>query len=248
MLGRQNDKIKGAIYAVKAMHLIVKVIPDAKLYIITSDSRIQFLRNLTTELNLTNNINFIYHTYNISKYFLNSSILMYTSLSEAFPMAMNEGKAHGLPIVAFDVPISLPYQSGVITVDSLDYISLARESIKLFKDYNYRKKMGDLAKSSLSMFSNEKTVEMWGKLFSALIEGKEKFKNLQKEVENRYYNETIAKKHIKKHFKDMKKYNMDFSCYTLENFTDIYYISNIKACNEMNKTKKGYRVNNNDKN
>ena len=238
MLGRQNDKIKGAIYAIKAMHLILKVIPDAKLYIITSDSRIQFLKNLTTELNLTNNINFIYHTYNISKYFLNSSILMYTSLSEAFPMVMNEGKAHGLPIVAFDVPISLPYQNGVITVDSLDYISLARESIKLFKDYNYRKKMGDLAKSSLSMFSNDKTVEMWGKLFSALIEGKEKFKNLQKEVKNQYYNETSAKKHIKQHFKDMKKYNSDFSCYTLENFTNAYYIRNIKTCKKKNKTKK----------
>jgi hypothetical protein len=62
--------------------------------------------------------------------------------------------------VAFDVPISLPYQSGVITVDSLDHISLARESIKLLKDYNYRKSMGAIAKASLDMFSNDKTIEL----------------------------------------------------------------------------------------
>ena len=236
MLGRENDKIKGAIYAIKAMHLIVKIIPDAKLKIISSDSRIQFLKNLTNELNLTDSVTIMYHTYDISKHLLNSSIHMFTSLSEAFPMAMNEGKAHGLPIVAFDVPISPPYQNGVITVDSLDYIGLARESIKLLKDYNYRKKMGDYAKSSLDIFSNNKTVELWGKLFTSLREEEEKFRNLQKEVENKYYNEKSAKIHIEKHFKDMKKYNSNFSCYTLENFTDIYYISKIKACSKKNKT------------
>jgi glycosyltransferase involved in cell wall biosynthesis len=236
MLGRQNDKIKGAIYAVKAMDLIVKEVPDAVLYIITSDSRIQFLKNLTADLNLTKNIKIVYHTYDISKYFFNSSIHMFTSLSEAFPMAMNEGKAHGLPIVAFDVPISNPYQTGVITVDSLDYVALAQESIKLLKDYNYRKRMGELSKLSLSKFSNEKTVELWEKLFQALREGKEKFRNLQKEVENKYYNKERAKKHIEKHFSDMKRYNSNFSCYTLENFTNSYYVSNIKACSQLNKT------------
>ena len=85
---------------------------------------------------------------------------MYTSLNEAFPMAMNEGKAYGLPIVAFDVPISPPYQSGVITVDLLDYKALARETIKLLKDYNYRKKMGKEAKLSLNKYSNNETVEL----------------------------------------------------------------------------------------
>ena len=171
MLGRLNSRIKGGIYAIKAMELIVKEIPDAILNIISGDSRIGFLKNLTKDLNLTENVKFIYYTYNFSKIFFNSSIFLFPSLSEAFPMAMNEGKAHGLPTVGFDVPVSDPYQSGVITVDSLDYIALARECIKLLKDYNYRKKMGRLAKLSLNMFSNEETIEFWGKLFQALREG-----------------------------------------------------------------------------
>lgn len=74
MLGRQNDPIKGAKYAVKAMSIIIKEIPDARLTIITSDSRIQFLKDLIKELNLTNNVFINYHTYNISSFFLNSSI------------------------------------------------------------------------------------------------------------------------------------------------------------------------------
>ena len=231
MLGRQNDKIKGAIYAVKAMDLIVKEVPDAKLNIITSDSRIEFLKNLTNELNLTDSVNIIYHTYDISKYFYNSSIHMFTSLSEAFPMAMNEGKAHGLPIVAFDVPISPPYQSGVITVESLNYAALAKECIKLLKDYDYRRKMGENAKLSLNRFSNYETIGMWDKLFMALREGEDKFRLFQKEIEEKYYDEEKARIHIEKHFKDMQRYNSNFSCYTLENFTNEYYASNIKACN-----------------
>ena len=169
MLGRQNDPIKGAKYAIKSMTYVIKEVPDAKLTLVSSDGRIQFLQNLTKELNLTNNVFIKFHTYNISDWFWKSSALLYTSLSEAFPMAMNEGKAHGLPIVAFDVPYSPPYQDGVIVVDQLDCEALARETILLLKDYNYRKKMGQWAKKSLNKFSNKEIIETWEKLFSALL-------------------------------------------------------------------------------
>ena len=86
--------------------------------------------------------------FDILEQFYKSSIHMIPSLSQAFPMSMNEGKAHGMPTVAFDVPISNPYQSGVITVDSLDYEALAKESIKLLKDINYRRRIGKLAKKN----------------------------------------------------------------------------------------------------
>ena len=37
-----------------------------------------------------------------------------------------------------------------------DYEGLAKEIIKLLKDYNYRVKMGKEAKESLNMFNNNK--------------------------------------------------------------------------------------------
>ena len=151
-------------------------------------------------------------------------------------MAMNEGKAHGMPIVAFDVPISPPYQNGVITVESLNYAALASECIKLLKDYDYRRKMGEWSKLSFNKFSNKETVEIWGKLFDSLIQGEDKYREFQKEIENKFYNEDIAKIHIEKHFRDMQRYNNNFSCYTLENFTNPEYIRNIKICIEDNKT------------
>ena len=232
MLGRFNDPIKGAKYAVMAMSYIVKEVPDARLNIITSDSRIQFLKNLTKELNLTNNVFIHSHTYDISQLFWNSSVHMYTSLSEAFPMAMNEGKAHGLPIVAFDVPYSNSYQDGVIVVDLLDVKALANETIKLLKDYNYRKEMGENAKKSLDKFSNKETVELWERLFRSLLSPfKSKYRELQKEMEKKYYKEESAKMHIEKHYQGLLRYNSSFSCHSLEDFLDLNKIKFISECN-----------------
>ena len=231
MLGRLNDEIKGAKYAVMAMSYIVKEVPDARLNLVTSDSRIQFLKNLTIELNLTNNVFIQYHTYNISQLFWNSSVHMYTSLTEAFPMAMNEGKAHGLPIVAFGVPFSNPYQDGVINVDLLDIKALANETIKLLKDCDYRKKMGEYAKKSLDMFSNNETVYLWERLFRSLLsEDKNEYRKLQKEIENKYYNQEKAKEHVEKHYQSLLKYNNTFSCHSLDDFIDPKKVKYIKEC------------------
>ena len=219
------------------MSLIVKEVPDAVLYLVTSDSKIDFIKHLIIDLNLSKSIRIVYHTYNITSYFHNCSIHLYPSLSEAFPMAMNEGKAHGMPIVAFDVPISNPYQSGVITVDNMDYVALARESIKLLKDFNYRRRMGILSKLSLNMFNNIETVKTWERLFDALTDkkdSKKKFHDLQKEIQDKYYNEERARKHVEKHFRDVKRYNANLSCYTLENFTNVQYINNISKCIILN--------------
>ena len=231
MLGRLNDEIKGAKYAVMAMSYIVKEVPDARLNLVTSDSRIQFLKNLTIELNLTNNVFIQYHTFNISQLFWNSSVHMYTSLTEAFPMAMNEGKAHGLPIVAFGVPFSNPYQDGVINVDLLDIKALANETIKLLKDYDYRRKMGEYAKKSLDMFSNNETVYLWERLFRSLLsEDKNEYRKLQKEIENKYYNQEKAKEHVEKHYQSLLKYNNTFSCHSLDDFIDPKKVKYIKEC------------------
>ena len=53
---------------------------------------------------------------------------------------INEAKAHGLPIVGFNISYSVPYQTGVIRVETTNYTQMAEECIKLLKDYNYRKK------------------------------------------------------------------------------------------------------------
>ena len=91
--------------------------------------------------------------------------------------------------------------------------------------------MGELAKKSLERFSNKETVELWGKLFNALISNDtNNYRELQKEIEQKYYNEESARKHMEKHYDDLLRYNNSFYCHTLNNFTNLNYIKKIKEC------------------
>ena len=230
MLGRLSDKKKGVFYAVKAMRLVVNEVPDVKLKLVSSDGIDDESLNLIKNLNLTNHIFNISFTPNISEIFLNSSVFVFTSLTEAFPMALNEAKSHGLPCVTFDVSYSIPLQTGVIKVDTFDYEGLAREIIKLLKNYNYRIEMGYKAKLSLERFKNEETTELWGRLFTSLENGNDEFQKLRNEIENKYYNESIAEQHLARQMKYIKMYNKFFRCHSIKNMTDINYINNLKEC------------------
>ena len=238
MLGRAADKVKGYYYAIKTMPLIVKEVPDAKLIILSSNQNINFLINYAKNISVYDNIIFNKYTSNISEVFWNSSVLMYTSLSEAFPLAMVEAKAHGLPVAAFDVAYSPPYQTGVIGVDMLDCEALANETIKLLKDYDYRKKKGEESKKSLEQFKNNETIYLWERLFTALMEGESSYRKLQKEIEEKYYDEKKARERMEKRFRDLIRLNENFTCHSIINFTDINYVKKVKMCpyNE-NKTK-----------
>ena len=235
ILGRLNDLIKGVKYAIEAMQYIVKEVPDATLNLFSSDGRIQFLKNLTRDLNLTKNIIFHSNTYNLSQLFYNSSIHMYTSLSEAFPMALNEGKAYGMPVVGFNVPYSNPYKEGFIGVELFDVKGLARETIKLLKDYDYRKKKGEEAKKSLEMFKNNETVEIWGRLCDALLSNNsENYRKLQNEMEKKYYNEIEARQNLESHYNILLQNDFNLTCHSFDNFTDINYLRKIQKCNISN--------------
>ena len=235
MLGRAADKVKGFYYGIKTMPLILKEVPDAKLIILSSNSKINFLKEYAKNLSVYDNIIFNEYTSNITEVFWKSSVLMYTSLSEAFPLAMVEGKAHGLPVAAFDVAYSAPYQKGVIGVDMLDCQALANEVIKLLKDYDYRKKMGEESKKSLDQFSNNETIFLWERLFTALMEGENSYRKLQKEIEEKYYDEDKARERMEKRFRDLIRLNENFTCHSIMNFTDINYIKKVKMC-PYNKT------------
>ena len=232
ILGRLNDWIKGVKFAIKAMQYIIKEVPDAMLYLVSSDSRTQYLKNLTRDLNLTKNIIFKGGTFNLTQLFYNSSVHMYTSLSEAFPMALVEGKAHGMPVVGFEVPYSLPYQQGFIGVELFDVKGLARETIKLLKDYEYRKRKGEEAKRSLDVVKNNETVELWGRLCDSLLSNdREDYRKLQREMENKYYNETRARQHLESHYNILLRYNFNLSCHSFDSFTNFTYLKNISKCN-----------------
>ena len=237
MIGRFDDTIKGGKYGIYAMAEILKEVPDAKLTVVHPTSSKQ-MTDLVKELNIEKNVRFVGFQKNVTEFYLDASVLLVTSVSESFPMVMNEAKAHGLPIVAFNIDYCQCFQKGVITVDMFNSTQMGKEAIKLLKNYEYRKEMGKEAKLSLNMFNNNDTIIMWEKLFNSLINGTEDYKKFQDEVEQKYYNGTLAKEHIKKHYTYGQQFNEQYRCHTFENFTNLSYVNKIDKCIKKNNTNK----------
>ena len=140
-----------------------------------------------------------------------------------------------MPVVGFKVPYSIPYQQGFIGVDIFDVEGLARETIKLLKDYDYRKRKGEEAKKSLDVFKIDDVVNLWGRLCDSLLSSdREDYRKLQREMENKYYNEKKAREHLESQYNILLKQKLNLTCHSFDNFTDINYLRHIKKCNLSN--------------
>ena len=181
MVGRFDDDIKGGKYGIYAMAEILKEVPDAKLTIVNTTSS-QKILDLIKQLKIENNIQIYGFVQNISEFYLNASVLLVPSISKSFPIVMNEAKAHGLPIVSFNIDYCPCFQKWVITKDMFNYTQMGKEAIKLLNDYEYWKKLGNEAKLSLNIFKNNDTIIRWENLFNSLINGTEDYNKFQDEV------------------------------------------------------------------
>ena len=92
MIGRGNDPLKRFYLGIKAMYYIVKEIPDCEMKILSDFYRIDNLINLTKQLNLTNNIKFIGYQLKPELYYYNTSLHIFPTIIECFPMVLSETK------------------------------------------------------------------------------------------------------------------------------------------------------------
>ena len=158
------------------------------------------MEDLIEEFDLEKNVEVLYGKENVTSYYLNSSILLYPSISESYSYIMNEAKSHVIPIIAFNLSYNPVYQNGVILVNQFDYKQMAKEAIKLLNNYHYRKIKGLEAKLSLFENLNRETLDKWDNLFSLLD------KNNTGELQT---NEILGIE-----FKSGIEYNKFFSCHS----------------------------------
>jgi glycosyltransferase involved in cell wall biosynthesis len=96
------DPIKGIQYLLRAMEIVCKVLPEAKLILVGDGKERENLENLTKILGLSDCVTFvgmIPHK-KIPDYMDLADIFVLPSLSEGFPIVIPEAMAGGLPIVA----------------------------------------------------------------------------------------------------------------------------------------------------
>lgn len=97
-------KHKGQEHIIKAMSLVIKKIPDAKLIILGRGSNKEYLEELIKELKLENNIELIGYTNNIDNYLNKSKVFVLASDYEGFSNSLLEAMSYSLPIIATNSP------------------------------------------------------------------------------------------------------------------------------------------------
>lgn len=150
--------------------------PDWRLDIFGQGEWKEMLQRMIDERELQDCVKLNGPTKDIGKEYAESSMLVMSSHYEGFPMVMIEAMACGLPAVCFDFKcgprdIILPEENGLIVPDG-DVDGLAETMIRLMKDDELRKRMGENAKRVVETYSEEKVMSKWIKLYEETVADK----------------------------------------------------------------------------
>ena len=133
----------------------------------------EMLQGMIDERGLQDSLRLMGPTKDIGKEYSESSMIVMSSHYEGFPMVMIEAMACGLPAVSFDFkcgPMDIIKEgaNGLIVPDG-DIDGLAEAMIRLMKDDELRRKMGEEAKKVVETFSEAKVMDKWVKLYEETI-------------------------------------------------------------------------------
>ena len=150
--------------------------PDWRLDIFGQGEWKEMLQQMIDERGLQDCVKLNGPTKDIGKEYAESSMLVMSSHYEGFPMVMIEAMACGLPAVCFDFKcgprdIIQPEENGLIVPDG-DIDGLAEAMIRLMKDGELRKRMGENAKRVVETYSEEKVMSKWIKLYEETVADK----------------------------------------------------------------------------
>ena len=226
MIGRANDILKRFDLGIKAMKYIIREIPECEMKIISKIIGLDNLNILINNLNLEKNINFVGYSSTPEIYFKNSSLHIFPSISECFPMVLSETKIFGIPNVLVGIDYVSISKGGTIIIYDDSPKSIAKESIAILKNNKYKKILSKEAKASMKRFKNNLLLKKWVKLILSIYNGDLFYKNMIEEEIKIPKNDSIniIKKQIDLLKIRNKKFEIITNYFLLENFT---FIENI---------------------
>ena len=226
MIGRADDKYKRFNLGIQAMEYIDKEIPKIEMKIITKIFGIKNLQDIIDNLNLKKNIDFYGYTTIPEKYFRKISLNIITSISESFSLVLSETKIYGIPNILIGIDYITIGDKGTVIIYDDSPESLAKETIKMLKNEEYRNKLGREGRRSMKQFKNEELLNKWTKLILSIYSGNvfyEKLRKLDKKLsEKKIIN--ILKNQISL----LKNRNAKFKDITLNNIDNFSFLANVK--------------------
>ncbi|MCM1054532.1 MAG: glycosyltransferase [Bacteroides sp.] len=172
-LCRLNEEAKHPQDAITIMRELVKIMPDAKLYIVGSsddEKYIESLKNRIAKLELENNVIMTGFTSDVETYYKTCSIFLSCSSHEGAPMTLCEALSFGMPIVMYELPYLAVDQNnqGIITVKQRDTDAAVSELFKLLSNENRLKAVGDKGRRYLEEMYNIDIGRQWRLIFDSI--------------------------------------------------------------------------------
>lgn len=95
---------KGHWHLIRAFKEVKEKIPNAKLLILGEGELMSYLEELTSNLELKEDIHFLGFQSNPFKYIAKANLFVFPSMYEGFPNALAEAMACGIPVISSDCP------------------------------------------------------------------------------------------------------------------------------------------------
>ena len=169
MIGRGSDRLKRFELGIESMKYIIKEIPECIMNIISESVEEQ--EKLIKTLNLEKNVKFTGFQSNIDAYLKNTSLHIFPSIAEGYPMVLGETKMYGIPTILCGLDYLALAKGGTVMVYDDNPETIAKEAIKILKNETYRKILGDEARKSMEKRKNEFIEQRWAKLLSLVHKG-----------------------------------------------------------------------------
>lgn len=172
--------IKGITTGIKAFDIVIKEVPNSKLYIIgpTDEDEDYYSKcvGLVRRLGLEDKVVFTSRA-DVSKYYGMMDVLLISSVSEGQPLVQLEAMACGLPTVVTNVgncaeiALDSDGQSGFV-VEPGDYVSMAEKLILLAKDKSLWKTFSENGKRIVKeKYTLQRMIEAYRELYTEVVKG-----------------------------------------------------------------------------
>jgi GalNAc-alpha-(1->4)-GalNAc-alpha-(1->3)-diNAcBac-PP-undecaprenol alpha-1,4-N-acetyl-D-galactosaminyltransferase len=167
-------KRKGIDLIPAIAEIVFKKHPDWKWVLVGDGEEKETFQSTITRKNLANNFIILLPVphQELEKIYVNASIYVLTSLSEAFPAVLIESMASGVPAVSFDCltgpsDIIKDREDGVL-VEEGNVSKMADAICMLIEQEDLRRKMGAKAAINMKRYSNDAIYSLWSNLFEKL--------------------------------------------------------------------------------
>lgn len=164
-------QIKGFDVLLKAWVEVNKSKPNWKLLIVGEGEDRSKLEKFINKNNLTNSVELVGKTNDVSQYYKKAEIYCLSSHFEGFPMVLLEALSFGLPVVSFDCdtgPAEILEGTGSILVPQDDIGSLAKSLVNLMNNDENRKVISVKSKNKAELYQTENILKQWIALLEKL--------------------------------------------------------------------------------